>query len=118
MAEKPGVSVSFTTLSALLEVGFADKKLTLVEQLDRGVAAATLAMHRKGGKPVLTLQLRFARGSGDEVLVTPVLTLKAPADRPYTATLYVDRAGRLVQDDPAQQPLPFEPALVPKREEV
>jgi len=109
MPEDRQSPLRFNQVAALTNVRFDGASLTLVEQLDRAVEAATKHLgSKRGSKAEWQLKCKMSRISGDEVAVTFELTAKNSNIPPLPLKLYVDRWDCLVGDDPRQQQLPLE----------
>lgn len=98
--------LTFTPLSTLVQTIHQGRSKVVLEALDDSISDVTEALRRLGGsgKVVLTLALAVDKG---RVEVKATVTQKKPETGSVPSLFYIDKAGRLVEDDPEQTPLPF-----------
>lgn len=105
MSDIPQV-VTFTPLSTSLQTVHMGRAKVLLEAIDDAIADAVLASHRLSGPSKVTVTLTFVPDKG-RIKVGALVTQKKPEGGAVPALFYCDKAGRLVEDDPEQERLPF-----------
>lgn len=105
MADIPAV-MTFQPLLAALQTIHQGKAKFLVEALDDALADVVAASHRLNGpgKVVLTLSVSPENGRME---VAAVVTQRKPEGGSVPSLYYVDKSGRLVEDDPEQERFRF-----------
>lgn len=103
----PTTPMTFNELAATMEVLLDDRRGYLVEKLDEAIAEAARRAHRHAGAAAVTMTLKFTPKDG-RMLLRASLVAKHPSPEAIPVPAYMTRDGRLVADDPEQQPLPLE----------
>lgn len=98
--------MNFRNVTEAVEVSHDGEQEFLVVALDKAVAEAVKGAHRLGAKAKIKLEVFFVASDG-RVAITAALDVKTPKPQGVPALAYADREGRLVQDDPRQEALPF-----------
>ena len=98
--------LTFTPLSTLLQTVHQGRSKIVLEAVDDSLADVVHALQRLGGsgKVVLTLGLSMEKG---RVEISATVTQKKPETGSVPSLFFIDKAGRLVEDDPEQIPLPL-----------
>jgi hypothetical protein len=102
MPQKP---MNFADIMATTEGVFLDRRGFYVEHLDTAVEEAARKSKRFSGKSEIALKITFEPGRDGTTTVASHLTIKTPQPEALPLNFYVDKQGRLVQDDPEQLPL-------------
>lgn len=105
MADIPQV-MTFTPLSTTLQTVHQGRAKFLLEAIDDAILEVVAASSRLGGPSKVTVVLTFKPGKG-AMSVEGIVNTKKPEGGTVPALFYVDKAGRLVEDDPEQERLPF-----------
>lgn len=105
MSDIPQV-LTFTPLSTALQTVHQGKAKVVLEAVDDAIADVVAAVTRLAGPGKVVLTLTFVPKNG-RVEVGAVVNQKKPEGGTVPALFYVDKAGRLVEDDPEQERLPF-----------
>lgn len=105
MADIPQV-LTFTPLSTALQTIHQGKAKVVLEAIDDAIADVVAAAHRLNGPGKVVCTLTFTPEKG-RIQVNAIVTQKKPEGGSVQALFYVDKAGRLVEDDPEQERLPF-----------
>jgi len=105
MSDIPQV-LTFTPLSTVLQTVHQGKAKIVLEAIDDAIADVVPAVSRLAGPGKVVLTLSFQPKDG-RVVVNAVITQKKPEGGSVPTIFYVDKAGRLVEDDPDQERLPF-----------
>ena len=105
MADIPQV-ITFTPLSTALKTIHQGRAKVLLEAIDDAIAEVVLASHRLGGPSKVTVTLTFAPTKG-QIEVSGLVAQKKPEGGTVPSLFYCDKQGRLVEDDPEQERLPF-----------
>lgn len=108
MATERQEPLTFMQVAAQIDVVLRGKRATLLEQLDTALAEAGRHVSvRRGMKAGITLKLNLKR-VGDEVKIDSLLELAEKNPEPRPLTVFADKYGVLVSDDPRQIDLPLE----------
>lgn len=105
MSDIPQV-LTFTPLSTALQTIHQGKAKVVLEAIDDAIAEVVSAVHRLNGPGKVVVSLTFAPEKG-RIEVNALVTQKKPEGGAVPALFYVDKQGRLVEDDPEQERLPF-----------
>lgn len=98
--------LTFLPLSATARTFYGGKTMTLIEAVDAAMADTVKACARLGSKGRVSVALSFEPKKG-AMEVSAIVTTKKPEGGSIPVRAYVDRQGRLVEDDPEQERLPF-----------
>lgn len=99
--------LTFKRLTESIEVTFRDEPAFLCVNLDEAVKICVTKAQRYGRASTLTLGITFKPSDG-RMLVAAKLLAKFPEPQGQPISAFVDRAGRLVSEDPRQGNLPIE----------
>jgi len=79
------------------------------DDLSKGMHQLIAAVQEtgKGGKLVLTVDVKPLKGNTDALEVSAKVTAKAPEYDPPASIFFVDDAGNLTRNDPRQMSLPL-----------
>lgn len=105
MSDIPQV-MTFTPLATTLQTVHQGKAKFLVEAIDDAIKEVVAASSRLGGPSKVTISMTFTPGKG-AMSVAALVTIKKPEGGTVPALFYVDKQGRLVEEDPEQERLPF-----------
>lgn len=105
MSDIPQV-LTFTPLSTVLTTVHQGKAKVVLEAVDDSIADVVASVIRHAGPGRVVLTLSFTPKNG-RVQVDALVSQKKPEGGSVPAFFYVDKAGRLVEDDPEQERLPF-----------
>lgn len=103
----PGEQMTFFRLASMLEVGHKGTTKQLAEALDEALQSCAAAAARSGAKAKLGLVIRFEPGGTGELGIEADITTREPQPGAFPLRGYIDRAGRLVTEDPEQGRLPL-----------
>jgi hypothetical protein len=103
MEHKPS-QLTFRDVTTMVEVTHNENRKFLVEALDDALAECTAkaARFQTTAKLMLAVAVQV---TGDKVSIAAVIDTKLPRPSPTTASAYVDKAGRLLSEDPRQENL-------------
>ncbi len=102
----PDDIMRFPQITAAIECEFQGKRAWLVENLDEAVAHCVRQAVQYGGVSKLSLGLTF-KAEGKQMEISAALSTQIPSPKPIPIKRYVDREGRLREDDPYQQTINF-----------
>ena len=96
----------FPQITAAIECEFNGKRGFLVENLDEAVAYCVRQAVQYGGSSSVSLQLSF-KSEGKQMEISAALSTKIPSPKPFPIKRFIDREGRLREEDPYQTTLEF-----------
>jgi hypothetical protein len=98
--------MTFGVMTAAVEIFHDGQAKHLIEAIDDSIAEAVKASHKLAAKSSVTLTLTFKPQKG-RMVIESTLKTKKPEGGALPLAAYVNREGRLVEDDPEQTALPF-----------
>jgi hypothetical protein len=96
----------FPQIVAAIECEFNGKRAFLVENLDEAVAYCVRQATQYGGVSRISLDLTF-KSEGRHMEIAASLSTKIPSPKPFPIKRFIDREGRLREEDPQQTTIDF-----------
>lgn len=96
----------FPQITAAIECEFNGHRGFLVENLDEAVAHCVKQAVQYGGSSSLTVTLSF-KSEGKQMEIGAALSTKIPSPKPFPIKRFIDREGRLREEDPYQKTFEF-----------
>lgn len=116
MAAPRQEAVKSLTLLATTQSALQGRAGFSVEQLDAAINEAVNRASRFLQPAKVTLEFTFTPQGRDKMRVGAKIKVSAPEPKVLPIELFVDKTGRLVEDDPEQETFPFVPVKVIPRE--